>query len=67
MVVLARRTFYELQDVEYQEALTHGISWMISYQQSEAAKEGLRAWQERRNTALSKFVRIFLSKVGRSR
>jgi enoyl-CoA hydratase/carnithine racemase len=47
-VLLGKRCFYACQDVEYQKALDHGASVMVQYHMTEEAKEGMRAFLEKR-------------------
>jgi len=48
-IILGKRCFYACQDVEYHKALDHGASVMVQYHMTEEAKEGMRAFLEKRN------------------
>lgn len=47
-ILLGKRCFYACQDVEYMKALDHGASVMVQYHMTEEAREGMRAFLEKR-------------------
>ncbi len=47
-ILLGRRCFYTCQDMEYMKALDHGASVMVQYHMTEEAREGMRAFLEKR-------------------
>ena len=48
-IILGKRCFYTCQDVEYHKALDHGASVMVQYHMTGEAREGMKAFLEKRD------------------